>query len=235
MQFQLSLTFPLMENNLCPICLLYKPVNRTTMAPFAPFLLLLATLLWGNAPETDAIHPREADLPDALYPDTLSTTIASAMQRFLDRNRSFNPQTVFFLDMKIPANRYRFFVYDIGTKKILHRGLVAQGINTQPDARGRLRFSNETGSYCTSLGRYRIGQKYKGRFGTAYKLHGLDSSNSNAYRRAIVLHKFDDMPDTPGGETVYSLGCPMVSPQFFTTVSRLIDQSEAPILLQISY
>lgn len=205
------------------------------MAPFAPFLLFFATLLWGNAPEIKATHPPEAGPADTPSRDTLSTMVTSAMQGFLDRNRSFNPQTVFFLDMKIPANKYRFFVYDIGTKKILHRGLVAQGINTQPDAQGLLRFSNETGSYCTSLGKYRVGQKYKGRFGTAYKLYGLDSSNSNAYRRAIVLHKYDDMPDAPGGEAIYSLGCPMVSATFFATISRLIDRSEAPILLQISY
>ncbi|MFT4023448.1 MAG: murein L,D-transpeptidase catalytic domain family protein [Flavihumibacter sp.] len=202
---------------------------------FAPLLIAVLLSCDARTARPAATPIAAADSVSVVIADSVSAASAQGVERFLAKHPAYNQQTFFFINMRLPAHAYRFFVYDLEKKQIVHRGLVAQGINTRPDAQGRLRFSNETGSYCTSLGRYRIGKKYKGRFGTAYKLYGLDSSNSNAYRRAIVLHKYDDMPETPGGDIFYSLGCPMVPARFFTTLSRLIDQSEAPVLLQISY
>jgi len=174
--------------------------------------------------------------PEAPRPDSLSKETVNAITRFLRDHPAMNQQTVFLINMRLPANQYRFFVYDLAKQQITARGLVAQGINTRPDTRGRLRFSNEPGSNCSSLGKYRIGQKYKGKFGTAYKLHGLDKTNSNAYARAIVLHKYDDMPNNPAdGDVYYSLGCPMVSPKFFTHLTGIIDAADKPIILQIVY
>lgn len=57
-------------------------------------------------------------------------------------------------------------------------------------------FSNTDGSGYTSLGRYRIGTPYNGHFGRSYKLYGLDSTNSQAFRRNIVLHSFSYVPET---------------------------------------
>jgi hypothetical protein len=49
-------------------------------------------------------------------------------------------------------------------------------------------YSNSAGSNCTSLGRYKIGKSYTGQFGLAFRLYGLDKSNSNASSRFVVLH-----------------------------------------------
>jgi hypothetical protein len=94
-------------------------------------------------------------------------------------------------------------------------------------------FLNTDGSNCTSLGRYRIGALYTGRFGRAYKLYGLDSTNSQAFRRNIVLHSFSYVPDaeTDPYAICNSLGCPMVSPGFLQQLEPLINHSSRPILL----
>ncbi len=66
---------------------------------------------------------------------------------------------------------------------------------------------------CSSLGKYKIGEKYRGQYGKSYKLYGLENTNSNAYKRAIVLHGFSCVPDEEiyPGVVCNSLGCAMVS------------------------
>ena len=59
-----------------------------------------------------------------------------------------------------------------------------------------VQFSNEEGSLCTSLGKYKIGSSYNGKFGLVYKLYGLDASNSNAFNRFVVLHSHSCVPNT---------------------------------------
>jgi hypothetical protein len=49
-------------------------------------------------------------------------------------------------------------------------------------------FLIKPGCGCTALGKYKIGDKYKGRFGTAYKLLGLDSSNNNAFKKKYCFY-----------------------------------------------
>lgn len=138
----------------------------------------------------------------------------------------------FLIDMSISSGKNRFFVYDINKDSILLSGLVAHGacgdfFSADPT------FSNVSNSKCSSLGRYKIGGKYSGNYGTAYKLYGLDETNSNAFNRVIVLHGYGCVPD----EEPYplpvcnSLGCPMVSYNFLKKLSGYIDKSNKPILL----
>ena len=139
--------------------------------------------------------------------------------------------------MKVSSNKYRFYVYDIKNKKILKNGLVAHGMGSEIAGSDSLKFSNTPNSYCTSLGKYRIGKSYYGSFGKSYKLHGLDATNSKAYERAIVLHKYGTIPDTETEEPIdLSLGCPMVSSNFFNYISKEIDnRNKKSILLWIYY
>ncbi len=136
--------------------------------------------------------------------------------------------------MSLPSGTNRFFVYDMQADSVVASMLVAHGSCNAAFARDAV-FSNEVGCGCSAAGRYRIGNKYQGRFGTAYKLYGLDSSNNNAFRRNIVLHGYTDIP---AGETTplpicNSLGCPMVAPELLTMLSKKIDGSGRPVLLWI--
>jgi hypothetical protein len=68
-----------------------------------------------------------------------------------------------------------------------------------------------------------------------YKLHGLESSNSNAYDRLIVLHSWNDVPDSetyPNG-TPEGWGCPAISNNLMKQVDSLLKLQSKPVLLWI--
>lgn len=148
--------------------------------------------------------------------------------------KRLNSKNVFLVDMSLPSGQNRFFVYDLQDDSIIRCGLVAHG-SANKQFSFTPTFSNKKESGCTALGRYRIGKSYTGRFGLAYKLYGLDSTNSNAFNRNIVLHSYNCVPD---GETYpypicNSRGCPMVSPLFLKSLQAVIEKSDEPVLLWI--
>ncbi|AQX10456.1 murein L,D-transpeptidase catalytic domain-containing protein [Elizabethkingia ursingii] len=156
------------------------------------------------------------------------------IRKFASEN-GYNEKLAFFVDFSLTSNKCRFFVVDLKSGKILEKGLVAHGSGSESGkTNGKLKFSNTDGSYCSSLGKYVIKNSYKGDFGKAYRLIGLDNTNSNAFSRAIVLHKYSKVPDNETtNPIVLSLGCPMVSPTFFGTLEKYIDSAEKSIVLYI--
>lgn len=67
---------------------------------------------------------------------------------------------------------------------------VSHGSGSDPQHDGWLkRYSNTEGSNATSRGAYITWEWYVGRYGTSVRLGGLDSTNSNAFDRAIVMHR----------------------------------------------
>lgn len=158
------------------------------------------------------------------------------IRNFLGKTPKYNSNVVFLLDMKIESGKNRFFVYDLKHNKILHKGLVGHGSGSETGIAGKLKFSNTKDSNCSSLGRYAIGNSYFGTFGKAYKLYGLDKTNSNAFDRNIVLHKYVDVPfEEQVNPICNSLGCPMVNEKFFGVIEKTIDSSKKKIILVIYY
>ena len=149
-------------------------------------------------------------------------------------NRGYNKELCFLVDMSISSGKNRFFVYDMSKDSVLLEGLVAHG---SCDKYFQLNpaFSNTKECGCSSLGKYKIGNGYKGRFGLAYKLYGLDSSNSNAFVRNIVLHSYDCVPEqeTDPVPICNSRGCPMISPGLLKQLTPIISQSKKTVLLWI--
>lgn len=142
----------------------------------------------------------------------------------------------FLIDMKIPSGKKRFFVYDLVKDTILHSGLVTHGGGSQTitDA---LTFNNIPNGSATSLGKYKIGVEYSGKFGMAFKLHGLETSNSKAFERFVVLHSHSCVPEEEVDPFLIctSLGCPTVSPTFLPTLKKYIDKADKPVVLWIFY
>ena len=158
------------------------------------------------------------------------------IRNVIQANPKYNKDIAFFIDMKIPSGKNRFFVYDLKKKGITDKGLVAHGSGSETGVQGKLKFSNTYNSLATSLGKYYIGNSYIGRFGKAYKLYGLDKTNSNAFDRAIVLHKYFDVPYEEQTEYICnSYGCPMVNQKYFKRIEKIIDNSKTNILLVIYY
>jgi L,D-transpeptidase catalytic domain len=142
----------------------------------------------------------------------------------------------FVVDMKIAPGKKRFFIYDLKNDSIIDAGLVTHGggSETKTDS---LVFCNIPSSGSTSLGKYKIGVEYSGQFGMAFKLHGLEASNSKAFERFVVLHSHSCVPaeEVYPAEICTSLGCPTVNPGFLPILKKHIDKSEKPVLLWIIY
>jgi len=160
----------------------------------------------------------------------------NAVKKMINGNAKYNDEIAFFIDMKKHSGKNRFFVYDLKQNKIIDQGLVAHGSGSETNVTAKLKFSNVQNSLSTSLGKYAIGNHYNGKFGKAYKLYGLDATNSNAFSRDIVFHYYFDVPYKEQDNYICnSYGCPMVNRQYFERIAKLIDHSKSAIVMNIYY
>lgn len=152
------------------------------------------------------------------------------------KDTKYNQDLAIFINFRIPSNKFRFFIYDLKNDKILEKAIVAHGSGSVVKGSNDLVFSNVENSYQSSLGKYQIGSSYVGTFGKSYRLIGLDKTNSNAVKRAIVIHPYYCISDVETQNLAcLSLGCPMLSPNFFKVVEKYIDGSKKPIILYAFY
>lgn len=107
------------------------------------------------------------------------------------------------IDYSRPSVEPRLWVFDLEHRRLLHSEWVAHGRNSGENfARS---FSNEPGSYESSLGLFLTRESYDGHNGYSLRMDGLDSGfNDLAAERAIVMH-----------------GAPYVNTGFFRTQGRL--------------
>ena len=205
-----------------------------------PLLLLgvILTVSWftrtGTWKKTKAPHLPRQQHSYAVLPASFDKLQAKAMEaRQFTRRKKLNEKICFLIDMSLPSGQKRFFIYDLQKDSLRSSALVAHGNCFENWLEGR-RYSNTVGSGCTSLGRYKIGIPYTGKWGYSYKLHGLDSTNSNAYERTVVLHGHSCVPDGEvADEICQSNGCPTVHPAFLLSLKRIIQASPEPVLLWI--
>ena len=121
-----------------------------------------------------------------------------------------------------PSTQPRLWVFDLARQRLLFEEWVAHGRNTGENLASR--FSNENGSYMSSLGAFRTREAYVGGNGYSLRLEGLEPGiNDRARERAIVIHGAPYVSETlirQQGRLGRSLGCPAVR----TAVARpLID------------
>jgi hypothetical protein len=169
-------------------------------------------------------------LPPALIEKlNLKATNAKAFAQ----KKNFNTAFCFLIDMSLPSYQKRFFIYDLQKDSVVKSGLVTHGNCNQYWLEGR-KFDNTVGCGCTSLGKYKVGNSYMGRFGLAFKLYGLESTNDKAFVRYVVLHSHSCVPETEiETDICQSNGCPTVSPGFLKELEPVIKGSGNPVLLWI--
>lgn len=166
----------------------------------------------------------------------LFTEIKQVKKLVQSNPNTYDDHIAFLLDMHIPSQQFRFFVVDLKADTIITRGLVAHGAGSETGKQDSLQFSNIPNSYMTSLGNYKIGYSYAGTFGKSYKLYGLDSTNSKAFDRLVVLHRYQCVPDSEQSFPICtSLGCAMVSPAFFEQLNALLMKQRKAVVLRIYY
>ena len=166
-----------------------------------------------------------------------NTTIVNILTKKITNyaiQNDLSTEYCFLVDMSLPSGRNRIFIYDLKKNSVIHAGLVSHG-SCNETFLARPRFSNATNSGCSSLGKYKVGEFYRGKYGKSFRLHGLDDCNSNAYKRAVVIHGYDCVPDQEIYPRVLcnSFGCVMVSYNFFDKISRIIGKADKPIVLWI--
>lgn len=176
----------------------------------------------------------EAAKPRKETPATLEKAHQKALAaRSYAKHKGFSTTTCFLVEMGLPSGSNRFFIYDLVKDSITGRGLVTHGNCFQSWLDGR-KYSNTVGSGCTSLGRYKVGGHYVGKWGYSYKLFGLDSTNSNAIERTVVLHSHSCVPEQETTDEIcQSNGCTTVSPGFLEKLKDIINNSGKPILLWV--
>jgi L,D-transpeptidase catalytic domain len=91
------------------------------------------------------------------------------------------------IDYSLPSTQPRLFVFDLASRKLLFRELVAHGKNSGGNMANF--FSNSVGSLATSLGLFVTRDTYFGSNGYSLRLKGLEENvNDMALDRAIVMH-----------------------------------------------
>lgn len=166
------------------------------------------------------------------YSYTLLYDRAEKIRQYAVR-KGYDTSYAFMIDMGMRSGRKRFFVMDLNTMTIVNRGMVAHGRGSSSFTFNKS-YSNTCGSNCTSLGIYKVGAMYKGNYGLSYRLMGLENTNSNAYKRSIILHGLSCIPYEESEYPIcQSEGCPSLSPAFLKEISSIISSRHKPILLWI--
>lgn len=149
-----------------------------------------------------------------------------------------NTDYCILVDFSIHSGKYRIFVWDFRNDTIKYSGLCCHGVG-RGSTNQKPVYSNEVGSNCSSLGHYRIGQRSYSQWGinVHYKMHGLDKSNDNSFKRIVVLHSHTPVEDSeiyphhlPLG---YSQGCPVVSNNMMRNLDALLSAEKKNVLLWI--
>jgi hypothetical protein len=95
--------------------------------------------------------------------------------------------TLSVIDYSRPSTEKRLWVFDLRTRALLYRELVAHGQGSGQNL--ATLFSNEPDTHRSSLGLFVTGDTYVGQNGYSLRLTGLDEGwNDRARERAIVMH-----------------------------------------------
>ena len=138
------------------------------------------------------------------------------------------------VDFDVHSGKDRFFIWDFSKQGIVYSTICEHGrggksTHTTPD------FSNESGSNCTSLGRYHVLNRrhmYNHPSVPCYVLKGVDSTNSNAMARGILIHpSVSNIPTFPFPLQWRTEGCFGLSLRGFHKVDKYKQISSKPMLL----
>lgn len=155
---------------------------------------------------------------------------------FCQKNK-MDTSIAIMVDMSIHSGKNRIFIYDFKKKEITIEGLCTHGVGggstpTKPV------FSNKEGSYCTSLGKYKVKGRSYSNWGihVHYKMYGMEKTNSNAFKRIVVLHSYTPVPNQEiYPQTLFgqSAGCPVLSDATMKKIDVLLKTKKKPVLLWI--
>jgi hypothetical protein len=157
------------------------------------------------------------------------------------KKNNYNTGFCVLIDMKIHSGKKRAYIWNFKGDSVALKGMCSHGCGQNPwsgtATKDKPVFSNVPDSHCSSLGKYQVGRRGSSAWGIKvnYLLIGLEATNSNAVKREIVLHSWEDVP----ASEIYPLGvpegwgCPAVSNEFMTALDDKLKASQKPVLLWI--
>lgn len=150
------------------------------------------------------------------------------------RREGYNTRVALFVDLSRHSGRRRFVAWDMARMVPIFTCPVSHGSGSERShvRSAYARFSNEDGSHLSSLGRAVVAERYEGRYGVAYRLDGLEATNSNLRSRYVVLHGWEHTTSYSiwPRATVGSFGCPVLSRRMMARVDELLRQEKGVIL-----
>ena len=168
-------------------------------------------------------RPRDLKQLQALAPDADPGVLALALEARSCAVRNGDTDAgarLAVIDYSRPSTEKRLWVFDLASDRLLYREYVAHGSGSGDNFARH--FSNNEGSYQTSLGLFRTAETYIGKNGYSLRMDGLDPGfNDNARPRAIVMHgAWYANPDLihTQGRLGRSQGCPALREQIAKVV-----------------
>ncbi len=156
---------------------------------------------------------------------------------FVKKNK-MDTTLAIFINYKLHSGKKRGYIIDLKCKIITDSFLVSHGCGNNnwgsDESKDNPSFSNDFESHCSSLGKYKIGERAYSQWGinVKYVLYGLEASNKNALQRTIVLHGWESIPDIetyPAG-VPEGWGCPAVSNATMIKLDALLNKKNAVLL-----
>lgn len=187
------------------------------------FLFIPCTLFWGGKSSADA--PESPEGVAATHIEACAHLYRSMQLEGVVSWKAFRQAVAGYnkienrkrdiltlIDFSRPSTEKRLWVFDMKQRKVLFTSVVSHGKNS--GANYATSFSNEYGSYKSSLGFYLTESTYQGKNGYSLILNGLEKGiNDRARERAIVMHGApyaDPSVVSKGGRLGRSFGCPAV-------------------------
>lgn len=180
------------------------------------------------------------DLEEVDIVETIKNNKSIEALNFVQQ-KGYQQDFCFLIDFSIPSGKHRFFVWDFRTQTITHQFLVTHGacngVNGSDRLESGVTFSNINNSHCSSIGKYKVGNRDYSSWGikVKYWLHGLEPTNNNAVQRVVVLHSWEAVPDMEVHPLpiVKSWGCPAVSNGAMWELDAMLQNVQLPTLLWI--
>jgi hypothetical protein len=194
-------------------------------------IFLLAVLFLSCQKETPKLEIKPKDY--TLYIKEAKTYV---------KNNNLNQSKFILIDLDLHSGLKRFFVYDLKNKIRTKSYMVSHGCGDHmwswTSSKEKAPISNEPDSHCSSIGKYVIGSRGVSQWGIKvnYVLIGKDTTNSNAVKRAIVLHSWEKISSEevyPKG-TPEGWGCPAVSNESMKEIDVILKANKKMLLWVIN-
>jgi hypothetical protein len=146
----------------------------------------------------------------------------------ISQNKLDNSKYLTIIDMNMSSNSKRLFIINMHEKKIEYQSIVAHGRNSGDEFAKY--FSNTINSHKSSIGFYKTAETYVGKHGLSLRLDGLEFSNNNARKRAIVIHSADYASEIfikKYGRLGRSFGCPALPKKDYKEIIQKIKAGSA--------